>query len=249
MPRCVGQNTGTPCRAESFGAPTTDGMAMTGLVVLIMPGRGRRPPDPGRALRSGATRHRAPTRCRRCRCAQRRRGARGSPSLCGAAAIRLSGLSCAARGRRTGATLQQRGVAGRSRNVELADGTTVPVSAPVVHRLRPGCGLDRRGGHAGRHGRPLHHAGASPVPGLHCAGLPWQTRLNFLEHRRCRPGRPRDGAARPSPSCADPRSDGGAAGCASSPVGPSQHDLSVSLAVTQRGQQRHAGGDGLCVSR
>jgi putative flavoprotein involved in K+ transport len=27
-------------------------------------------------------------------------------------------------------------------------------------------------------GEPLHTAGASPVPGLHWMGLPWQTRLN-----------------------------------------------------------------------
>jgi len=27
-------------------------------------------------------------------------------------------------------------------------------------------------------GKPVHRRGASPVPGLHWMGLPWQTRLN-----------------------------------------------------------------------
>ncbi len=75
--------------------------------------------------------------------------------------------------------LSHRVVAGRSRAVELADGTVVPVSTVLwCTGFRPDTGWIGVDGALDPAGVPLHTEGASPVPGLHWMGLPWQTRLN-----------------------------------------------------------------------
>ena len=70
-------------------------------------------------------------------------------------------------------------VAGRGPSVELADGTVVPVGAVLwCTGFRPDTDWIDVPGALDDRGAPLHHAGTSPVAGLHWMGLPWQTRLN-----------------------------------------------------------------------
>jgi putative flavoprotein involved in K+ transport len=75
--------------------------------------------------------------------------------------------------------LPHRVVAGRGRAVELADGTVLPVASVLwCTGFRPDTGWVGVPGAVSPTGTPLHDRGASPVPGLHWMGLPWQTRLN-----------------------------------------------------------------------
>ena len=82
---------------------------------------------------------------------------------------------------RTGAVrvVPHRVVAARGREVQLADGTGLPVSTVLwCTGYRPDTAWVDVPGATGPDGAPLHSAGASPVPGLHWVGLPWQTRLS-----------------------------------------------------------------------
>lgn len=70
-------------------------------------------------------------------------------------------------------------VAGRAGEVELADGTVLPVSTVLwCTGFRPETSWLDVPGALDADGAPVHVAGASPVAGLHWMGLPWQTRLN-----------------------------------------------------------------------
>ncbi len=64
-------------------------------------------------------------------------------------------------------------------HVVLADGTAVPVTSVLwcTGFVPDQPWLDVPGA-VDDEGAPLHDGGASPVPGLHWMGLPWQTRLN-----------------------------------------------------------------------
>jgi putative flavoprotein involved in K+ transport len=63
--------------------------------------------------------------------------------------------------------------------VRLADGTGLDVSSVLwCTGFRPDTGWIDVPGAVDAGGAPVHTAGASPVPGLHWMGLPWQTRLN-----------------------------------------------------------------------
>ena len=75
--------------------------------------------------------------------------------------------------------LASRVVRGDGRRVHLADGTVVPVSTVLwCTGFRPDTGWIDVDGALDADGAPVHDQGASPVPGLHWMGLPWQTRLN-----------------------------------------------------------------------
>ena len=75
--------------------------------------------------------------------------------------------------------LPHRVVAADNHAVRLADGTSVAVSSVLwCTGFRPDTSWLDVDGATGADGAPLHTAGASPVPGLHWMGLPWQTRLN-----------------------------------------------------------------------
>lgn len=75
--------------------------------------------------------------------------------------------------------LPHRVVAGHGDQVELADGTRVPVSTVLwCTGFRPDTAWVEVEGAVDGDGAPRHHEGASPVAGLHWMGLPWQTRLN-----------------------------------------------------------------------
>ncbi len=75
--------------------------------------------------------------------------------------------------------LPHRVVSGEGHAVRLADGTDAPVSCVLwCTGFRPATSWIDVDGAIGADGTPLHTAGASPVPGLHWMGLPWQTRLN-----------------------------------------------------------------------
>ena len=75
--------------------------------------------------------------------------------------------------------LPSRVVHGEGRRVHLADGTVVPVSTVLwCTGFRPDTGWIDVPGALDADGAPVHDLGASPVPGLHWMGLPWQTRLN-----------------------------------------------------------------------
>ncbi len=64
-------------------------------------------------------------------------------------------------------------------HVGLADGTQLQVESVLwCTGFRPDTGWVDVPGALDDTGEPLHEAGASPVPGLHWMGLPWQTRLN-----------------------------------------------------------------------
>ena len=63
--------------------------------------------------------------------------------------------------------------------VTLEDQTVLPVSSVLwCTGFRPDTSWIDVAGAVDRDGEPVHRAGASPVPGLHWMGLPWQTRLN-----------------------------------------------------------------------
>ena len=75
--------------------------------------------------------------------------------------------------------LPHRVVAADGDRVELADGTVLRVSSVLwCTGARPETGWVDVPGAVDEQGAPCHEAGASPVPGLHWLGLPWQTRLN-----------------------------------------------------------------------
>jgi len=64
-------------------------------------------------------------------------------------------------------------------HVTLADTTTVAVTTVLwCTGFRPDTSWIDVPGAADDNGTPVHDAGASPAPGLHWMGLPWQTRLN-----------------------------------------------------------------------
>lgn len=65
------------------------------------------------------------------------------------------------------------------REVRLADGTALPVASVLwCTGFRPDTAWVDVPGALDEDGGPRHDRGASPVPGLHWVGLPWQTRLN-----------------------------------------------------------------------
>lgn len=75
--------------------------------------------------------------------------------------------------------VSQRVVGADGRRVRLADGSTLPVRSVLwCTGFRPDTSWVDVPGAVGPDGEPLHARGASPVPGLHWIGLPWQTRLN-----------------------------------------------------------------------
>ena len=75
--------------------------------------------------------------------------------------------------------LPSRVVRARGARVTLADGTVVPVAAVLwCTGFRPDASWVDVPGALDADGAPLHVRGASPVPGLHWMGLPWQTRLD-----------------------------------------------------------------------
>jgi putative flavoprotein involved in K+ transport len=66
-----------------------------------------------------------------------------------------------------------------AKHLILADGLHVPVGNVLwCTGFRPDLDWIDIDGVVGPSGEPLHHHGASRVPGLHWMGLPWQTRLN-----------------------------------------------------------------------
>ena len=75
--------------------------------------------------------------------------------------------------------LTQRVVGAHGHAVRLADGSAVTTSAVLwCTGFRPDTHWIDVPGAIDATGAPIHTAGASPVPGLHWIGLPWQTRLN-----------------------------------------------------------------------
>ena len=69
--------------------------------------------------------------------------------------------------------------AGEGDRLRLADGTGLAVESVLwCTGFRPDTGWLDVPGAVDDDGAPVHEAGASPVPGLHWMGLPWQTRLN-----------------------------------------------------------------------
>ncbi len=67
----------------------------------------------------------------------------------------------------------------RGRRVTLTDATTLTVDSVLwCTGFRPDTAWIDIDGALDGDGAPRHDAGASPVPGLHWMGLPWQTRLN-----------------------------------------------------------------------
>jgi putative flavoprotein involved in K+ transport len=75
--------------------------------------------------------------------------------------------------------LPHRVVAADGDQVRLADGAALAVRTVLwCTGFRPDTSWIDVPGSTGDDGEPLHDRGASPVPGLHWMGLPWQTRLN-----------------------------------------------------------------------
>ena len=75
--------------------------------------------------------------------------------------------------------LASRVVAAEGREVRLADGSAVPVTCVLwCTGFRPDTAWLDLPGSTDADGAPVHVDGASPVPGLHWMGLPWQSRLN-----------------------------------------------------------------------
>lgn len=75
--------------------------------------------------------------------------------------------------------LGSRVVQGQGRTLTLEDGTALTPSTVLwCTGFRPDYPWLRVPGALDPDGTPRHQAGASPVPGLHWMGLPWQTRLN-----------------------------------------------------------------------
>jgi putative flavoprotein involved in K+ transport len=70
-------------------------------------------------------------------------------------------------------------VGAQGRSLRLDDGREVEVSAVLwCTGSLPETGWVDVPGALDAEGLPLHDRGASPVPGLHWMGLPWQTRVN-----------------------------------------------------------------------
>ena len=70
-------------------------------------------------------------------------------------------------------------VSGSGDRVTCQDGTVLPVSCVLwCTGFRPDTSWIDIPGATDDTGQPVHDRGASPVPGLHWMGLPWQTRLN-----------------------------------------------------------------------
>lgn len=70
-------------------------------------------------------------------------------------------------------------VAGDDHVVTLEDRTALPVTSVLwCTGFRADTSFLDVPGAVDRDGEPVHRGGASPVPGLHWMGLPWQTRLN-----------------------------------------------------------------------
>ena len=75
--------------------------------------------------------------------------------------------------------LAHRVVAAEGRHVNLADGSRVTVSSVLwCTGYSPDTSWIEVPGATHSDGAPIHRHGASPVPGLHWMGLPWQSRLN-----------------------------------------------------------------------
>ena len=75
--------------------------------------------------------------------------------------------------------LPHRVTGAHGRHVCLADGSSVAVTSVLwCTGFRPDTSWIEVPGATDGEGTPLHRGGASPVPGLHWMGLPWQTRLN-----------------------------------------------------------------------
>ncbi|MDP9436165.1 MAG: NAD(P)/FAD-dependent oxidoreductase [Actinomycetota bacterium] len=75
--------------------------------------------------------------------------------------------------------LPHRVTGAHGRCVRLADGSALAVSSVLwCTGFRPDTDWIDVPGALDADGAPVHEAGASPVPGLHWMGLPWQTRLN-----------------------------------------------------------------------
>jgi putative flavoprotein involved in K+ transport len=75
--------------------------------------------------------------------------------------------------------LPHRVVSGAGTRVGLSDGSTLEVASVLwCTGFAPGTGWIDVPGALDGDGAPRHDRGASPVPGLHWMGLPWQTRLN-----------------------------------------------------------------------
>ena len=73
----------------------------------------------------------------------------------------------------------QRVVGADGATVHLQDGTALPVGAVLwCTGFLPDTAWIDVPGATDAAGAPVHAGGASPVPGLHWLGLPWQTRLN-----------------------------------------------------------------------
>jgi len=70
-------------------------------------------------------------------------------------------------------------VSGDGRQVRLADGSSLTTSSVLwCTGYRPDTSWIQVAEATDSAGAPVHHDGASAVPGLHWMGLPWQTRLN-----------------------------------------------------------------------
>lgn len=75
--------------------------------------------------------------------------------------------------------LPQRVTGARDDRLQLGDGSCLPVVAVLwCTGFRPDYGWIDIPAATDADGRPVQVAGASPVPGLHWIGLPWQTRMN-----------------------------------------------------------------------
>jgi putative flavoprotein involved in K+ transport len=75
--------------------------------------------------------------------------------------------------------LPHRVVSGAGTRVGLSDGSDLEVASVLwCTGFAPGTGWVDVPGALDDDGAPRHDRGASPVPGLHWMGLPWQTRLN-----------------------------------------------------------------------
>lgn len=75
--------------------------------------------------------------------------------------------------------LPQRVTGARDDRLQLSDGKCLAVEAVLwCTGFRPDYGWIDIPGAVDTQGRPAHVRGASPIPGLHWMGLPWQTRMN-----------------------------------------------------------------------
>lgn len=75
--------------------------------------------------------------------------------------------------------LPHRVVGATERQLTLADGSSISTQAVLwCTGFRPDTSWIDIAGAVDSGGLPIHSRGASPAPGLHWMGLPWQTRLN-----------------------------------------------------------------------